>query len=280
MDALAHALDGYHVVALVLNVPGPLAAARLRALGARVTKIEPVRGDPLAGGAPEWYAAVTAGVEIVQLDMRERGARTTLDALLREADLLLTSMRPSAIERLGLAWEHLHARYPSLCHVAICGEAPPHADRAGHDLTYQARAGLVVPPAMPRTLIADMAAAERSVQAALAALLLRERTGAATRSDASITDAASLFAQPYVHGLTRASGGLGGALPAYNLYPSANGWIAVAALEPHFVERLRNLLDLPEMNAAALRTAFAERSSEEWEAIGRAHDVPIAAVRA
>jgi alpha-methylacyl-CoA racemase len=279
-DALAGTLDGYHVVALVLNVPGPLAGARLRALGARVTKIEPARGDPLAASSPSWYASIIAGMEVLRIDLRAHAGAATLDALLREADVLLSSVRARTLERLGLDSHRLHSRYPLLSHVAICGEAPPHDDRAGHDLTYQARAGLVAPPAMPRTLIADLAAAERAAQAAIAALLRRERTGESSHVHVSITDAATAFAQPYDAGLTRPEGELGGGLPAYNVYPSANGWIAVAALEPHFVEHLRAMLAVDDVTGSSLRDAFARRSSKEWETLAEQHDVPLCAIRA
>ncbi len=279
IEALAGALDGMHVVALVANVPGPLAAARLRALGARVTKIEPLRGDALETASPPWYRAISAGLEIVRVDLREHGGAATLDALLGDADLLLSSVRASTLERLGLAWEHLHARYPRLAHVAIVGDPPPHDDRAGHDLTYQAQAGLISPPAMPRTLVGDMAAAERAVEAALGALLLRERFDRAVRADVSIVDAARTFAEPYRYGLTRADGWLGGAEPTYAIYPAEDGWIALAALEPHFVERLRTLTGVATLTHEALRDAFVRRSMAEWERLADEHDVPLAAIR-
>lgn len=276
---LHDALAGTVVVALATNVPGPLAAARLRALGARVVKIEPLRGDPLAAAAPAWYAEATAGVERLQLDFREGAARAALDLHLETADVLMTAMRASSLERIGVAWPRLSERYPALSLISITGEAPPHDDRAGHDLTYQARAGLVDAPALPRTLVADMAAAERAVTAALAALARRSRTGRGTHANVSIVDCARAFAAPYVHGLTRHDGELGGALSTYALYAAEDGWVAVAALEPHFLERLRNLLHVGSLDRASLAAAFRTRSAREWERLAEEHDIPMAAVR-
>lgn len=54
-------LDGFRVVSLAVNLPGPLAAARLREMGAEVIKVEPPAGDPLAVGAPSWYAELIGG---------------------------------------------------------------------------------------------------------------------------------------------------------------------------------------------------------------------------
>jgi hypothetical protein len=69
-------LEGLRVVAIAANLPGPLAAARLRALGASVVKIESLRGDPLADAAPAWYEQIIAGMEIVQFDLHEPEAKT------------------------------------------------------------------------------------------------------------------------------------------------------------------------------------------------------------
>src|SRR5436853_4543301 len=102
-----------------------------------------------------------------------------MGALLEEADLLLTSFRPSALRRLQLDWDTLHARYPRLCVLNIVGFGPPHEEVPGHDLTYQAKLGLLRPPLMPITLHADMAGAERSVSTAMALLLNFATTGKA-----------------------------------------------------------------------------------------------------
>jgi alpha-methylacyl-CoA racemase len=277
-DALAAALHGVRVVALATNIPGPLAAARLRALGASVTKIEPPAGDPLAFAAPAWYETICSGVDVRRMNPREAHDRAALHALVREADVLLTTVRAAALTRLGFDWETLHASQPRLVHVAVVGEGPPFQDRAGHDLTYQARAGLLSPPAMPRTLVADLAAAERVVSATLAALLARARTGEGTRVDAAIVDAAMEFNAPLRFGLTGPADALGGGLPTYELYEASDGWIAVAALEEHFVERLGTVLELERLDASALRAAFARRTVAQWEELAEAADLPLAAV--
>src|SRR3954468_3289168 len=95
-------LHGIRVLTLAVNVPGPVAAARLAALGADVTKVEPPSGDPLARGCPDWYAELTPGQRIVRLDLKEARERAMLDDLLAEADLLLTATRRAALDRLNL----------------------------------------------------------------------------------------------------------------------------------------------------------------------------------
>ena len=103
-------LDGIRVVTLAQNVPGPLAAARMREAGARVTKIEPPAGDPFLALSREWHAELHEGIPIERLDLKSPDGLARLTVLLADADLLLTSQRPSAIARLGLDPASLRAR--------------------------------------------------------------------------------------------------------------------------------------------------------------------------
>ena len=97
-------LENIRLVTLAINLPGPLAVARLRQLGALVTKIEPPGGDPLARAKLDWYRELHEGVEVLELNIKEEEGRARLHGCLSQADLLLTSTRPSALNRLGLSW--------------------------------------------------------------------------------------------------------------------------------------------------------------------------------
>src|SRR5438094_1317832 len=154
-------LDGIGVLTLAINLPGPVAVARLRRLGAAVVKIEPPGGDPLAHVLPRWYELLHEGQTVLPLDLKGDEGRRQLEERLGRSDLLITAMRLAALQRLGLDWATLHRRHPRLCVVAVVGYPPPHEDRPGHDLTYQARAGLLEPPRLPRSCLADLAGAGR-----------------------------------------------------------------------------------------------------------------------
>lgn len=273
-------LEGVGVVNLGVNAPANAACGRLAELGAAVTKVEPPAGDLHERAAPAWYAEVTAGQRILKLDLKRPDDRARLDGLLVEADVLLTSSRPSALARLGLAWSDLADRLPRLVQVAIVGHPEPHQELAGHDLTYVAPLGLLAPPALPRTMLADLGGAERAATTALALLHGRER-GGPRYAEVALEDAAAFFAAPLRHGVTAAGGILGGGLPLYGLYAASDGWIALAALEPHFAARLAAELELPERpDAGALAAAFAARPAAEWERWARERDLPLVAVAA
>lgn len=72
---------------------------------------------------------------------------------------------------------------------------------------------------------------------------------------------------------------LGGGFAGYNLYAAREGWIAVAALEPHFARRLADALGLADLEAGALRGRFAGETAEQWQRWAREKDLPIVAVR-
>jgi crotonobetainyl-CoA:carnitine CoA-transferase CaiB-like acyl-CoA transferase len=199
--------------------------------------------------------------------------------LLAGADLLVTAQRASALERLHLGPALLASGHPRLCHVAITGHAPPRDEVPGHDLTYLAEHGLVAPPELPRTLFADMAGAERAVSAALAILLSRERGGKERAIVVALADAAAALAQPLREGLTGPGALLGGGFAGYNLYAARTGWVAVAALEPHFAQRLAQRFALPEITVERLRELFATHDADYWQSWAREHDLPIVAVR-
>jgi alpha-methylacyl-CoA racemase len=272
-------LRGLRVVTLAVNVPGPAAASRLRELGASVVKVEPPDGDPLSRFNPAWYAALVEEQEVIQLDLKDGSDRARLDERLAEADALLTSSRPATLRRLELGSEELRLAYPRLCVVAITGYPEPRENEPGHDLTYLADLGLLSPPDMPRTLLADLAGAERAVSATLALLLNRTEGRGAGYAEVALAQAAEFFAEPLRYGITKPGAELAGGLPGYNLYPTQEGWIAVAALEAHFWERLLLELGLNEASKEDLEETFLRKTAEEWEKWARERDLPLAALR-
>src|SRR6185312_17159579 len=83
-------LDGLTVVTMALNLPGPVACARLRDLGARVAKIEPPAGDPFEASCPPWYARLHRGMDVRRIDLKSPPGADELHALLGRADLFVT----------------------------------------------------------------------------------------------------------------------------------------------------------------------------------------------
>jgi crotonobetainyl-CoA:carnitine CoA-transferase CaiB-like acyl-CoA transferase len=273
-------LSRLHVTCLANYIPALVASQRLRAFGATITVVEPASGDPFATLCPAWYRALHAGVTTARLDLKTGDGAAALAETLADSDALITALRPSALERLGLGWNALQARYPRLVHVAVVGYPAPDSDEPGHDLTYQARSGLLRPPDLPLTLIADLAGAERAAQAVLALLLGRERSGTTGRLDVALADAADAFADAVRFGITAPTAVLGGGFPGYAIYRSQDGWLALAALEPHFWRGVLEGLDVADdANARdALTRIFAGRTSAAWEAWAQERDLPLTGI--
>ncbi|MCX5759284.1 MAG: CoA transferase [Candidatus Hydrogenedentes bacterium] len=270
-------LEGIRAVSLAINLPGPVAAMRLRELGAEIVKIEPPSGDPLALACRAYYEHLSSGQSIVTMDLKSTADRARLNTCLAGSDLLLTAHRASALERLGLEWRVLHKQFPRLCHVALAGYPPPDDSFPGHDLMFQAASGLLDPPRMPRTPLADLGAAEEAATMAVALILVRERTGESGYAQVSIAETGKRFALPARYGLT-VGGLLGGVLPSYGIYRAREGYVAFAALEAHYLERFLGAHGLQKATREEFERLFLTSTAGEWEAWARKHNVPLAAV--
>lgn len=272
-------LAGVRIVSLAGTLPGPVAARRLTREGAEVVRVEGPAGDILRTVAPALVDDLVQGQETIQLDLKHPAGQAGLAELLEGAHVLLTSSRPGALARLGLTPESVARRWPQLAWVAIVGATGERAEEAGHDLTYQAEAGLLgTGTELPRVLLADLSCAERVVTEVVLCLREVEQTGTGPYAEVGLVESAQALGEPLRHGLTAPGGVLGGGNPAYNIYPARSGRVALAALEPHFWRRTLEVLGV-EGTHEALAATFLERDAADWEAWGATHDLPIVAVR-
>jgi crotonobetainyl-CoA:carnitine CoA-transferase CaiB-like acyl-CoA transferase len=282
-------LRGVRVLSLALNLPGPAALMRLKAMGATCTKAEPPgkdggSGDPMGQYNPLAYATLHAGVKLIRVDLKSDKGQAALHKELARTDLLLTSFRPSALNKLGLGWKPLHKTHPQLSVVAIVGAPGERAEEPGHDLTYLAEAGLVPGLDLPATLFADMGGALMASEAALQAVLAQKLTGKSSFQEVALSEAARWLALPRTWGLTQPSGAVGGAHAGYRMYACKNGRVAVAALEPHFAAALCaaagvNVTSLgslfkPEIHAA-IAAFFARKTRQQLDKLAVDKDIPL-----
>jgi crotonobetainyl-CoA:carnitine CoA-transferase CaiB-like acyl-CoA transferase len=270
------------VLDLTRLLPGPLATLRLAELGADVLKIEePGAGDGArammqnaadrAAGRPSaFYRIVNRGKRETRLDLKTETGCTVLRALVRESNVLVESFRPGVMARLGLDYAGLAAINPKLVYCAITGYGAhgPFAHRPGHDINYLGYAGVLDgiraadgTPVIPNIQIADLlGGAATAVTQILAALWQVARGGDGAFLDVSMTHAIrdnNVVAQAALEkandadglsagtdGLNGSGGLLGGGVPCYNVYRTADRrWLAVGALELKFWERLCRALD-------------------------------------
>ncbi len=294
LDTATNPLKGVRVLTLALNLPGPAAVMRLKAMGAKCTKLEPLAAagkhtaDPMGIYKPAAYQEMHQGLKVLQAELKSERGQAALHKQLAQTDVLITSFRPSALVKLGLTWRALHKRYPALCMVSIVGALGERAEEAGHDLTYQAEAGLVNGLDVPASLYADMSGALFATEAVLQALLLRQRPGRSQGKgvfhEVALSQASAFVALPRTWGLTTSTGEVGGAHAGYKVYPCKNGRVAVAALEPHFAQRLCEAAGLAQQAALQMhkRTThqgiaqfLATQTRAQLDKLASSKDIPL-----
>ncbi len=264
-------------------LPGPLAGKILLELGFRVLRILPPQGDPLARLHPEAHAWLNAGKESETVDLKLEAGKARLEALIKEAAILLETNRPGVMERLGVGPGVLRKINPRLVYVRLAGFRDPARHAApGHDLTYLAAAGLLprVDGAWKPVQLADVTGA---MWAALAALEGLRRGGGFF--EVYLAEAARVFAYPPLPFLD-------GSVLCYAIYPARDGQVALAALEAHLWTRFCQAAGKEAWAGAAYTPAreenplyrqacafFREKSALEWEAWAAEHGLPLAAVR-
>lgn len=251
-------LAGIRVLDLTRLLPGGYATLLMADLGADVVKIEePGKGDyirwmpPVVGEVSSGHIALNRNKRSVTLNLKTEGGRAVFTKLVGRFDIVIESFRPGVMDRLGLGWTALAELNPRLIYCAISGygQDGPRSQVAGHDANYIGYAGLLSVigeeggrPVLPGVQIGDLAGGGMAaVIAILAALHARERSGHGDFCDVSMMDGAASWLSIHAADMIatkqvpeRELMHLSGGHPCYRIYPAADGWITVGALEPQF----------------------------------------------
>jgi crotonobetainyl-CoA:carnitine CoA-transferase CaiB-like acyl-CoA transferase len=235
------------VVEFASFVSGPFAAMMLADLGADVVKVESPKGDPMRRfGRTEapvsaLFVSLNRGKKGMTADLKTSPGLDLARQLLATADVLVCNWRGGTADRLGLGDEALAAANGRLVRLYISGWGTqgPMADAPTFDSVVQAHLGSIdaadadAAPTITGSYVVDKAAALMAVQAVLAALFARERTGIGERIDLSLLDAAAYINFPDVmanrtildHSPDGAPNTQAAAARAVR---SADGWLVVA----------------------------------------------------
>ncbi len=184
-------LEGLLVVSIEQAVAAPYLTGRLAEAGARVIKIEREEGDfaraydHLVHGESAYFVWLNRGKESICLDLRAKGDRAVLEAMIAKADVFVQNLAPGAIDRLGYAPEALREANPRLITVSISGygDEGPYAKLKAYDLLVQAESGLSAitgneaGSARVGVSVCDIACGMTAHQAVLQALIGRGITG-------------------------------------------------------------------------------------------------------
>jgi alpha-methylacyl-CoA racemase len=309
MGSAMQPLRGIRVLDLSRLLPGPFASLILSDLGAQVDKLEDLAGgDPLRSMPPlvadqgAMFLALNRGKRSACMDLRKPAGQRAFLQLVERYDVVLEQFRPTVLERLGLPYAAMHSRNERLiiCALTGYGQSGPLAHRAGHDLNFLARAGVLGLESMagdplqaPRPFaiqLADVSGGLWSALAILAALRERDLTGRGRVLDVAMVEASMGFALPILGRLLagpppRPGSDPLGAIAIYDSYLTRDGEVmTLAALEPKFWAAFCEGVGLvAKTNAhvpgphqaelrAKLRRIFTSRTRAEWVTFSRDHD--------
>jgi crotonobetainyl-CoA:carnitine CoA-transferase CaiB-like acyl-CoA transferase len=310
-------LAGVRVIDLSTVVMGPYAAQIMGDLGADVIKIESPSDTVRVGqyrntpGMTPLSLTVNRNKRSVALNLKDDVQRGQALDLIDTADVLITNMRPAALDRLGLSYSDIKARNPKLVYAHAQGfrSDSPQAGNAAYDETVQAASGLVdianralgKPVYLP-TILGDKVSSLTIAYSVLAALLHQRATGEGQYVEIPMTDtliAFNLVEHLSGHVYEPPVGHTGfplSMLQGHRAVPTKDG---LACVIPYNPENFRDffaaagrpdLVDDPRVNGKAIATedtpALSELieecapalTTEEWTEVCRKHSIPMAPV--
>jgi crotonobetainyl-CoA:carnitine CoA-transferase CaiB-like acyl-CoA transferase len=308
-------LEGIRVLDLTRLAPGPFCTMLLGDLGADVVVVEEPPGvgrrfDIGMSERAQAFNALGRNKRSVGLNLKDAKAQEAFLRLAEKADVVVEGFRPGVVKRLGVDYETVSARNPRIiyCSLSGYGQTGPYATLVGHDINYISIGGALgtigwpgTPPAIPLNIIADFAAGGLyAAFAILAAVIAREKTGRGQYVDMAMSDGVtSLMASTMSaffssgHVVKPGQDFLNGAVPAYNVYETADGkWLSIGCLEPWFwaelcqalgceqyVQHQNNREMFPEI-FDFMRRKFKEKTRDEWFQELRQRDICVAPVYA
>ncbi len=318
---MAGPLAGVRVLDLTTVLVGPYCTQILAEMGAEVLKVEAPEGDVvrLIGPARRpgmgcMFLTVNRGKRSVALDLKRPEGREALLRLARNADVLVTNIRPRAMARLGLGYEDVRAANGRIVYASVLGygQDGPCAAQPAYDDLMQGATGIAAlngrggedgAPRYVPLAMADRVTGLAAVGAITAALLHRERTGEGQRVEVPMFETMAGFVlgdhlggrvfDPPLDG-----GGYARLLsPGRRPYRTRDGhvctmiyndrqWRAFCAAaglpdlvseDPRFASHATRTENIDAI-LAMLERVFAQRDTAEWVSVLEGADLPVAPV--
>lgn len=297
-------LEGIRILESAHQYPGPYGSMLLADLGAEVLKVErPGVGD-LARQLPPFFRSINRNKKSLTLNLKAPAARNILQQLVKKYDVFMEGFRPGVAERIGMDYPTLRRMNPRIiyCSISGYGQEGPYRDRPGHDLNYQAMAGMLQcfrdekgELLAPGLAIGDLSSGMFAAVGILAALMARERTGQGRYIDISMFDGllswmSTRLGMFFGTGLADMEPDAG-----YGIFKAGDGQAFTLGIahEDWFWDRLCaavGLLEFRELNALErrqrrkelvdkLQGIFLQRKREEWIQILIQADVPVSPVQ-
>ena len=299
---MSGALNSLKVLDFTTLLPGPYATMCLADMGADVLRV--VSGSrpdlvdffpPLVPGTKLSAASTQLGrnKRCMALNLKDPRALKIIHQLIADYDIVIEQFRPGVMAKLNLDFESLIKVNPALiyCSITGYGQTGPLRDRAGHDMNYLARSGIMsysgkktTGPGLVGIQIADIASgSNNAVIGILAAVVYRQNTGKGQFIDISMTDGMIAFNAMYGAGFLVDGKDLdregtllnGGSL--YDYFETKDGqYVSFGGLEPQFFTNFFNTINRPDLIPGGvypkgvekikqeIREIFLTKTRDEW----------------
>jgi len=282
-------LEGITVVDLGQIYNGPYCTFLMAMAGARVIKIEARGGENLrrrtaVGGAAVPFAMLNANKACITLNLKTARGRELLKTMVAKADVLVENFAPGVMERLNLGYDTLRTINPQLIYGSSSGygRSGPNRNYPAMDLTVQAMAGVMHttgfpdrPPVKAGPALVDFFGGVHLYAAIVTALYERTHTGSGRLVEVAMQEAvlpslASSLGLYHSRGenVPARTGNRHGGLAEspYNVYPTADGHIAIICVSEMHWQSLLTVMQREEL-AQDSRFIDLKRRVEHMDAI-------------
>ena len=217
---LPRPLEGIRIIDTTAVLMGPFATQTMGDMGADVIKVESPGGDvtrqigPIKneGMGPVFINANRSKRSIV-IDLKSAKGRAALLKLVETGDVFTYNMRPHTMAKLGLDYDSVAAVNPRIVYCGLFGysQKGPYGPRPAYDDLIQGASTIShliqrstggIPRYVPAA-IADRITGLTAINAILAALLHRGRTGRGQKIDVPMFETMTkFFLNDHMSGLT------------------------------------------------------------------------------
>ena len=296
--------EGVKVLDLTTFVTGGFCSLMLANQGADVVKVErPGVGDdnrhsgpPFINGESPYFWTVNYGKRSVELDLKTEAGLEALYDLVEKADVFLQNFRPGTAERIGVDDETIRSHNDEIvyCAISAFGQTGPWSQRPGYDLIIQGMSGIMsitgesdgqpMKVGLPMT---DLITAMWAAFGISSALYRREQTGEGEYIDLGMLDAALPWltkqaGKEFAGESPSRMGTKDPVLAPYQTFPTADGYINVAALNEKLWKAFCEAIEHPELAEderfetnsdrvdnmdeleATISAILEERTTDEW----------------
>ncbi len=312
-------LEDVTVLDLSHALAGPFCSTMLADFGAEVIKLEPKDtgdiarswGSPLPGGETAYFVSLHRNKKGISIDLKQSKGKELFFRLIERCDVVLENYRTGALARLGLGYEAVRERNPSIiyCSVSGFGQDGPYRDRAALDLILQAESGMISVTGEPGghgvrcgVSIADMTAGMYAAYGIMLALRVKERTGRGQAIDVSMLEGQLSLLGTMIGGyladgeVPRPMGTAYKALLPYQTLRTKTRDLALAVGSEKLWKVFCPVIGCPELaddpryrtNAdrarnrdtlvPRLQEIFLTRTYEDWETVLLAKGIPVGAI--